>query len=428
MNFILTLELKYLKRGNLMKNIYKYSIIFTLVACTKTIDPPILEQPIENPPEIIFYEPVESNQANTEFKPAFVGQTRISGIKTTSVYSTTLITESLISPWGVDVLPDGAFVITERYGSLRIINVKGEISPSIYGFPSVNSSEQGGLLDVLVSEDFNESRMLYFTLAEKTPNGSLTAVGKGRLADDLSMIENFEIIYRAYPYFSGNNHYGSRIVFDNEGNLFVSTGDRQSLETRPNAQNIENGHGKILHITTDGKPVDTNPYYLQANAHQEIFSIGHRNVQGLAIHPITGELWANEMGPQGGDELNRIELGKNYGWPIISYGEEYNGTPVGDGLTVLDGLEQPVYYWDPVIAPSGMIFYNSDVIPEWENNLFIGGLKGQHIIRLLIEDNKVIGEERLLESEGQRFRDITVGLDGALYAITDSGRLYRVGK
>jgi len=411
-----------------MRNKFKYLIIFTLVACTKKVDPPILEQPIDNPPEIIFYEPVESGQANTEFEPAFDGQTRISGIKTTSSYSTTLITESLISPWGIDVLPNGDFVITERYGSLRIINILGEISPFIYGFPAVNSSEQGGLLDVLVSQDFEESRLLYFTLAEKTPNGSLTAVGKGRLANDLSMIENFEIIYRAYPYFSGNNHYGSRIVFDNEGNLFVSTGDRQSLETRPNAQSIENGHGKILHITTDGKPVETNPFYLQTNAHQEIFSIGHRNVQGLAIHPVTGELWANEMGPQGGDELNRIELGKNYGWPIISYGEEYNGTPVGDGLTIRDGLEQPVYYWDPVIAPGGMIFYNSDVIPEWENNLFIGGLKGQHIIRLLIEDNKVVGEERLLESEGQRFRDIAVGLDDALYTITDSGRLYRLGK
>lgn len=410
-----------------MKKYVIYLIIFTLVACTKTIEPPIFEQPVDNLPEIVLYEPVESNQANTEFEPAFVGQTRISGIKTTSSYSTTLITESLISPWGIDVLPNGDFVITERFGSLRIINVKGEVSPSIYGFPSVNSSEQGGLLDVLVSIDFNESRLLYFTLAEKTPSGSLTAVGKGRLADDLSIIENFEIIYRAYPYFSGNNHYGSRIVFDNEGNLFVSTGDRQSLETRPNAQSIENGHGKILHITIDGKPVEENPFYLQKNVHQEIFSIGHRNVQGLAIHPVTGELWANEMGPQGGDELNRIESGKNYGWPIISYGEEYNGTPVGDGLTILDGLEQPIYYWDPVIAPGGMIFYNSDVIPEWENNLFIGGLKGQHIIRLLIEDNKVIGEERLLESEGQRFRDITVGLDGALYTITDSGRLYRVG-
>lgn len=411
-----------------MQNKIKYLILFALVACTKTVEPPIFEQPIDTPPEINFYDPVEINQANTEYEPAFVGQTRISGIKTTSTFNTTLISESLANPWGIDVLPNGDFVITERAGTLRIINTYGEITPSIYGFPSVNSSEQGGLLDVLVSLDFNESRLLYFTLAESTSNGSLTAVGKGRLADDSTIIENFEIIYRAYPYFSGNNHYGSRIVFDNNGNLFVSTGDRQSLETRPNAQSIENGHGKILHITTDGKPVETNPYYLQTNAHQEIFSIGHRNVQGLAIHPLTGELWANEMGPQGGDELNRIELGKNYGWPIISYGEEYDGNPVGSGITELDGLEQPVYYWDPVIAPGGMIFYTSDVIPEWENNLFIGGLKSQHIIRLLIEENIVIGEERLLESEGQRFRDIAVGIDGALYTITDSGRLYRVGK
>jgi glucose/arabinose dehydrogenase len=410
-----------------MKKIIKYLFILTLIACTKKVDPPILEQPIENEPETVFYEPVETNQANTGFIPAFEGQTRIEGIRTTSDYHTTVLTEELISPWGIDVLPNGDFVITERFGSIRVLTVDGELSPSLYGFPSVNSSEQGGLLDILVSQDFEESRLLYFTLAESTTNGSLTAVGRGRLADDISKIEDFEIIYRAYPYYYGNNHFGSRIVFDHDGNLFVSTGDRQSLETRPNAQKIENGHGKILHITTDGDPIETNPFYRQSNAHQEIYSIGHRNVQGLAIHPITGELWANEMGPQGGDELNRIESGKNYGWPIISYGEEYNGSPVGDGITQLDGLEQPIYYWDPVIAPSGMIFYDSDQIPEWQNNLFISGLKGQHIIRLLIEDNIVIGEERLLESEGQRFRDITVGLDGALYTITDSGRLYRVG-
>lgn len=411
----------------------KFLLVLFLVSCTTipdTNEPPInlpTELPVEQP-EIVFYEPVETNSPNTNFSPSFEGQTRISGIKTTSEYSVSVVSESLNSPWGIDVLPSGDLVVTERYGTIRIVKVDGEISKSIFVTKQIDASGQGGLLDVLVSTDFETSRLLYFTLSEKTSKGSLTAVGKATLSNDNSIIENFEIIYRAIPYYSGNNHYGSRIVFDRDGNLFVSTGDRQSLETRPNAQTLDNGHGKILHITTDGLPVSTNPYINDNDKHKEIFSSGHRNVQGIDIHPVTGELWANEMGPQGGDELNLIQSGKNYGWPIISYGEEYSGAPIGNGLTEKNGLEQPIYYWDPVIAPGGMIFYDSNVIPEWENNLFIGGLKSQHIIRLLIIDNKVVGEERLLENENQRFRDIAVGLDGALYAITDAGRLYRIGK
>ncbi|NTW90595.1 MAG: PQQ-dependent sugar dehydrogenase [Erysipelotrichaceae bacterium] len=402
-------------------------LLLFLTSCTPQIEEEIIEEVVEETVEIEFYEPVENNQANTEFMPYFEGQTRTNGIRTETEYSITLISEGLETPWGIDVLPNGIFVITEKFGTIRLFE-NGTLSDKIFVTNEIETSGQGGLLDVLVSPDFESSGLIYFTLAEKTNQGSLTAVAKAQLSLDTKTISNFEIIYRATPYFSGNNHYGSRIVLDNDGNLFVSTGDRQSLETRPNAQTLDNGHGKILHIDTDGNALSNNPFYTDSNAHNEIFSIGHRNIQGIAIHPLTGELWANEMGPQGGDELNRIESGKNYGWPIISYGEEYSGSPIGNGISFKEGLEQPVYYWDPVIAPAGMIFYNSDVIKEWENNLFIGGLKGQHIARLLIKDNKVIGEERIVESEGQRFRDITVGLDGALYTITDSGRLYRIGK
>lgn len=404
-----------------------FILLLFLTSCTPQIEEVIIEEVVEETVEIEFYEPVEKNPANTEFLPYFEGQTRTNRIKTEADYSITLLSEGIESPWGIDVLPNGIFVITEKFGSIRLFE-NGTLSDKILVTNKIETSGQGGLLDVLVSPDFESSGLIYFTLAEKTNQGSLTAVAKAQLSLDAKTISNFEIIYRATPYFSGNNHYGSRIVFDTDGNLFVSTGDRQSLVTRPNAQTLDNGHGKILHIDADGNALSNNPFYTDSNAHNEIFSIGHRNIQGIAIHPLTGELWANEMGPQGGDELNRIESGKNYGWPIISYGEEYSGSPIGNGISFKEGLEQPIYYWDPVIAPAGMIFYNSDVIKEWENNLFIGGLKGQHIARLLIKDNKVIGEERIAESEGQRFRDITVGLDGALYTITDSGRLYRIGK
>lgn len=386
-----------------------------------------VEEIIEETIEVTFYPPVENNPANTEFTPFFDGQTRISGIKTETEYSITILSDGLESPWGIDTLPNGDLVVTEKSGTIRIIE-NGNVSNKISVTNNIETGGQGGLLDVLVSPDFDTSGILFFTLADKTNQGSLTAVAKAKLDVNTQTISDFEIIYRAIPYFSGNNHYGSRIVMDLDGNLFVSTGDRQSLATRPNAQKLENGHGKILHIDTYGNALNTNPFYNNPNSHREIYSIGHRNVQGLAVHPLSGELWANEMGPQGGDELNRIESGKNYGWPIISYGEEYSGSPIGDGISYKEGLEQPIYYWDPVIAPAGMVFYDSDIIKEWENNLFICGLRGQHIARLLIKDNKVIGEERIAQALGERFRDITVGNDGALYTITDSGRIYRIGK
>lgn len=405
-----------------------------LMACSPVIedpkddDPIDEEDPIDNEPEIVFFDPVETNQPNTDFKPAFEGQTRISGIKTTTPYTVTILTEQLSEPWGIDVLPNGDLVITEKDGTLRVVKPDGTLSEAIKGFPPINSSGQGGLLDVTVSPTFESDRLLYFTLSLRSSKGSVTAVGKGRLSEDQASLTDFKVIYEATPYFNGVGHYGSRIVFDNEGFLFVSTGDRQSLQTRNNAQTLDNGHGKVLRITTDGDPAPNNPFINQAGAHQQIYTYGHRNVQGLAIHPLTGDLWASEMGPQGGDELNLIESSKNYGWPVIGYGEEYSGSPVGEGITQKEGMEQPVYYWDPVIAPAGMTFYDSKIIPEWENNVFIGGLRSRHIIRLMIKNNRVIGEERLLEDEGQRFRDLAMGNNGELYAITDEGRLYRIGK
>ena len=387
------------------------------------------ETPVENPTGTdSIYPPVETNPANVDYNPAFEGQTRVNGVKTKTPYEMSIIAEGLSSPWAVAALPDGRLVITEKAGALRIFSTTGAIGEAIIGFPEVDNRKQGGLLDVAPAPDFESNRMLYFTFAERKPEGSLTAVGKGKLSVDESKIENFKVIFRAIPYYDNSMHFGSRIVFDNKGNIFVSTGERSDMKTRPNAQYLNNGYGKIVHITTEGKPVEGNPFINTTDALPEIYSFGHRNVQGLDIHPATGELWASEMGPRGGDELNLIEAGKNYGWPTIGYGIEYSGGKVGGGLTQKEGMEQPIYYWDPVLSPSGMTFYSSDAIPEWKNNLFIGGLSSKHIARIVIKDNKVVGEERLLENEKQRFRDVEMGNDGALYAVTDEGRLYRIAK
>ncbi|MFA6359799.1 MAG: PQQ-dependent sugar dehydrogenase [Dysgonamonadaceae bacterium] len=374
------------------------------------------------------YPPVETEKPNTNYKPAFEGQTRINGVKTTTPYEVKIIAEGLSKPWAVTSLPDGRLVITEKGGTMRIATTSGSVSEPINGFPEVDDRNQGGLLDVAPAPDFETSRMLYFTFAERKPEGSLTAVGKGKLSGNEKEIENFKVIYRAIPYFDNSMHFGSRIVFDENGNIFVSTGERSDLKTRPNAQLLDNGHGKVLHITPEGEPVEGNPFIDTPGALPEIYSYGHRNAQGLDIHPVTGELWLSEMGPRGGDEINLIKPGKNYGWATIGYGIEYSGAKVGDGITQKEGMEQPVYYWDPVLSPSGMTFYNSDVIPEWKNNLFIGGLSSKHIARIVIKDNKVVGEERLLENEKQRIRDVGMGNDGALYAVTDEGRLYRIAK
>jgi len=392
-----------------------------------TTTSPVSSESVPTSTQLVLLPPVENEPPNTTYEPLFAGQTRAPGTVTLSEYSVKIVSEDLRSPWAVTALPDGRLVITEKAGFIRIVSDIGEVGPRVGGFPKVDDRGQGGLLDVAPAPDFQTSRVLYFTLAEMTSKGSLTAVGRGRLANDESSIENFEIIWRATPYFDNSMHFGSRLVFDQDGNLFVTTGERSDLATRPLAQLLDNGYGKVVHITPDGEPVKGNPFIGRSGVLPEIYTYGHRNVQGLAIHPQTGEVWISEMGPRGGDELNLIKAGGNYGWPIISYGIEYSGAPIPGALTVKDGMEQPIYYWDPVIAPGGMTFYTTDKISEWKNNLFIGGLRSKHIARLIIENGRVVAEERLLASEGQRFRDVGEGLDGALYAVTDEGRLYRIG-
>ncbi|WP_295230665.1 PQQ-dependent sugar dehydrogenase [uncultured Chryseobacterium sp.] len=373
--------------------------------------------------------PVENNAANTNYQPAFPGQTRANGVRTSTPFVSEVLTSSLSSPWGITALPDGRLLITEKAGTMRIMSTTGTLSNAITGIPAVNSGGQGGLLGLCVDPQFASNRMVYWVFSENVSGGNLTSVAKGRLSDSETMIENPVFIYRATPSANvGNLHYGGRILFDSTGNLFVSTGERSDLSTRPLAQSVTAAVGKILRITTTGQPAPGNPAFTQSGALPVLYSIGHRNPQGMAIHPQTGELWQSEHGPRGGDEINRVQGGANYGWPTITYGIEYSGAVIGDGIQQKQGMEQPVYYWDPVISPSGMTFYRGNAMPEWQNNLFIASLSGMHIARLVIENNRVVGEERLLTGENQRFRDITQGKDNALYAVTDGGKLYRIRK
>lgn len=370
--------------------------------------------------------PVETHPPNTDYKPAFTGQTRIPGIKTATAYDVKTLDSNLRAPWGITNLPDGRLIITEKMGTMRIATTAGKVSEPITGLPPVNPDGQGGLLGILADPGFATNRTLYWVFSQKLPEGNLTAVAKGKLSADETKIEGATVIYQATPAHPSTLHYGGRILMDRSGNLIVSTGERSDLDTRPQAQDLRSGLGKIVRITTDGRPAAGNPFEHNKDARPELYSYGHRNVQGLAFHPTTGDLWETEFGPRGGDELNRIEAGKNYGWPVITYGLEYSGEKVGGAIQQKEGLEQPVYYWDPVLSPSGITFYSGAGIAEWKNNLFICGLSSAHIARLVIENNKVVGEERLLAGERQRFRDITEGKDGALYVVTDMGKLFRI--
>ena len=375
----------------------------------------------------LFAQPVETLEPNSNYKPAFAGQTRVNGVKTKTAYKVDQIASNLGNPWAVVPMPDGRLMVTDKFGFMQILGIDGQVQKKITGFPTVNSRGQGGLLDVAFDPDYKTNRTIYWTYSEDYGNGSLMALAKGQISGDETTIVNSTVIFRATPDLRSNAHFGSRIVFDKDGNMYVSTGERSVLEGRKQSQWLNSGFGKIFKVTKEGKPAPGNPFLNQKDAMPEIYSYGHRNPQGLALHPVTGELWDSEFGPRGGDELNLVKAGKNYGWPIITYGIEYGGPKIGDGIQQKEGMEQPVYYWDPVLSPSGMEFYAGDAIPEWKNNLFICGLSSQHIARLVIENNKVVGEERLLADKKDRFRDIAY-LNGKLYTVTDLGRMFVISR
>ncbi|MGC3945724.1 MAG: PQQ-dependent sugar dehydrogenase [Chryseolinea sp.] len=372
--------------------------------------------------------PLEKNPPNTKYKPAFPGQTRVNAVQTTTPYQVDQLADDLGRPWAIILLPDERFLLTEKSGFMQIRNKDGSLAKKITGLPKVDDRDQGGLLDVALDPDYANNKMIYWSYSEPYKKGNVTAVAKGKLNEASGTVDNPVVIFRATPEHDNSTlHYGSRLIFDKDGNLFVSAGERARLDGRAQAQLLNSGLGKVFKITKDGKPAPGNPFIGKTDAMPEIYSYGHRNPQSLDIHPVTGELWEAEFGPRGGDELNLVKAGKNYGWPTITYGLEYSAKPIGDAIQQKAGMEQPVYYWDPVQSPSGMSFYKGKAIPEWENNLFIGGLGSLRIARLVIKNNKVVGEEWLVADKQERFRDIAYH-DGMLFAVTDGGKLYRIRK
>jgi glucose/arabinose dehydrogenase len=360
-------------------------------------------------------------------QPAFAGQNRVSGVRTLFNYHTSIITSGLNHPWGMVFLPDGRMMVSERSGTIRIVTSTGVVGNAIANVPAVRTGGEGGLLDLKLDPNFASTRLVFWTYIEPVGGTGVNCVASGHLSADETSFDNVTTIYRGNSPYSSSNHNGSRMIFDSNGLLYVSFGEGFDDVIRVKAQDLHSSLGKIIRINKDGTAAAGNPYAKTAGALPEIYSLGHRNPQGLAIDPQTHALWESEHGPQAGDEINLIQPGDNYGWPVIAYGLEYSGAVVGSG-TQQTGKDQPVYYWDPAIAPSGMTFYTGTLIPEWHNNLFVASLKGMHIVRLIIANDRVIGEERLLADQNQRFRLVVEAPDGALYAITDmdQGRIYRI--
>ncbi|HET7681994.1 MAG TPA: PQQ-dependent sugar dehydrogenase [Xanthobacteraceae bacterium] len=334
------------------------------------------------------------------------------------------VADGLQHPWALAFLPDGRMLVTERPGRLRVVTPDGKVSPPIAGLPKIFARGQGGLHDVAVDRGFSQNRTIYFCYAEPSGSGARTALARARLADE-PYVENLRVIFRQEGPLSTGNHFGCRIVQMPDNNLFLTMGDH--FTPRDEAQNLSNHLGKIVRIAPDGSVPNDNPFAGRRGAKPEIWSYGHRNSQGAALHPSSGKLWMHEHGPRGGDEINIPQAGKNYGWPVIGFGVDYSGAKIHEG-TSKPGMEQPIQQWTPVIAPSGMAFYTADLFPQWKNNLFIGGLVARALVRLELEGEKVTKEERLLQELRQRIRDVRAGPDGALWLLTDSanGQLLRL--
>jgi glucose/arabinose dehydrogenase len=372
--------------------------------------------------------PLETRAPNAKNqRPAFAGQTRTCGVKSNVAFDVNVVATGLEKPWAVEPLPGGDFLVTEKPGRLRIVSRSGIIGEPIAGVPAVDPRGQGGLLDVALSPRFAADRTIFWSFTEpRDGGGNGTSVARGTLATDRKSLTDVRVIFRVLPSYANNMHFGSRLAFGPDGMLYVTDGERSSNATRPYAQDLGSHLGKISRIAPDGSVPKDNPFVNTPGAKPEIWSVGHRNVQAAAFD-ANGQLWEIEHGTNGGDELNRIQKGKNYGWADVGYGVEYSGQPL-PGPTAKEGTEQPVYYWDPVIAPSGAQFYTGDVFPAWKNSLFIGALKEQRLVRLTLDNGRVTGEEHLLTDRGHRIRDVKQGPDGALYLVTDdqNGELWRI--
>ena len=357
-------------------------------------------------------------------RPAFPGQTRAAERKLNVPFEVVPVVEGLRNPWGMAFLPNGKMLVTERVGFLRLVDATGKLVPQVVGgLRAVDNRGQGGLLDVALDPNFASSGLIYWSYAEPREDGTNnTAVARGKFVEGPpARVENVEVIYHQTPSLASQAHYGSRLVFGRDGTLFITQGERSITPGRMQAQRMDGLLGKVVRINADGSIPADNPFVGRDGVRPEIFSIGHRNIQSAALHPTTGELWEVEHGTRGGDEINIVRKGKDYGWPTIAYGIEYAGGPITGNITAHDGMEQPLYYWDPVIGPSGMAFYTGELFPAWKNSLFVGGHQTNDLVRLSLEGERVTGEERLLTDlpKRVRIRDVRQGPNGALYLLTD---------
>ena len=367
----------------------------------------------------------DTNSPNApDQKPAFAGQNRAPVNRSNVAFDVVTVAEKLENPWALAFLPAGKMLVTERPGRLRVLAADGTLSAPVAGLPAVDARGQGGLLDVALDPVFAKNGLIYWSYAEPQEGGvNNTAVARGKFVDDAAAprVENVQVIYHQAPTLNSRLHFGSRLVFGRDGTLFVTQGDRSITEGRMQSQKMDSLLGKIVRINSDGTIPKDNPFVGKDGVRPEIWSIGHRNIQSATLHPTTGELWEVEHGTRGGDELNLVQKGKDYGWPTIAYGIEYRGGPITGGITAQNGMEQPRYYWDPVIGPSGMVFYTGSMFPAWKGNLFVGGHQTRDLVRLVVEGDRVTGEERLLTDLKERLRDVRQGPDGAIYVVTDSG-------
>ena len=358
-------------------------------------------------------------------KPALAGQTDAPERRSNVAFDVVTVVEGLQNPWSVAFLNGGKMLITERPGRLRVLSADGKLSEPVAGLPAVDARNQGGLLDVALDPQFATNKLIYWSYAEPREDGTNnTAVARGEFIDDAApRVDKAQVIYHQTPSLRSTLHYGSRLVFGRDGTLFVTQGERSTTEGRMQSQRMDGLLGKIVRLNPDGSIPKDNPFVGKDGVRPEIWSIGHRNIQAAALHPTTGELWEVEHGTRGGDEINIARMGKEYGWPTIAYGIEYRGGPITGGITAQDGMEQPLYYWDPVIGPSGMVFYTGNLFPAWKGSLFVGGHQTNDLVRLTVEGDKVVGEERLLKDlqpKPERVRDVRQGPDGAIYVLTDS--------
>ncbi|SFD98784.1 PQQ-dependent sugar dehydrogenase [Roseivivax sediminis] len=360
----------------------------------------------------------ERGPRNTDLEPASEDQFRAPLETTDITLDTTVIAGGLVHPWGIEVLPgEQGYLVTERPGRLRTVSRDGIVSDPISGVPEVLNQRQGGLLDVALAPDFEDSRRIYLSYAKPVGDGlSATAAAYATLSEDMTALEDVTEIFVQEPGSTVPMHFGSRVDFDGNGHVYITTGEHSSPETRVFAQDLDKTYGKTIRLTLDGEVPQDNPFVGEEGAVPSIWSYGHRNPQGAMVQD--GDLWVIEHGPAGGDELNAVEPGLNYGWPVISYGQNYNGSEVGEGIAQQEGMEQPVYFWDPVIAPGGMTMYDGSAFSDWQGDLFIGSLSPGGIVRLELDGGTVVAEERLQMDLG-RVRDVTVDDDGGLLAITD---------